>query len=251
MYIDRSEIKGIAKRKLRHHVGQGFMIGLLTLIILGVMIFLAVLSWQQATHQIMHVDTLANRLLWPTSVHLGNTLAEMLLSLAADIVTASTSLGYLYWLRQKEPITQPFRLGLLGFSPRYFLLFILTYMTLSVINYFPLGLLPTAKGWFAALYLVLAVVIIIVGLGLSQVYYVAMDLRDSGHGNILAVLRISWQLMSGFKWQYFVLQLSFIGWNLLGALLLPQIWIVSYQQLTYAAFYEKLRDYKPELLPAR
>lgn len=53
-------------------------------------------------------------------------------------------------------------------------------------------------------------------------------------------LRISQELMQGEKWNAFVLDLSFLGWDLLGLITLGLVslfYVGPYQNLTYAAFY--------------
>ena len=50
-------------------------------------------------------------------------------------------------------------------------------------------------------------------------------------------------MMHGHKLDYFVLQLSFIGWGLLGALTcgIAFIWIAPYMNATYANFYNTVK----------
>ncbi|MCI1306293.1 MAG: DUF975 family protein [Lachnospiraceae bacterium] len=55
-------------------------------------------------------------------------------------------------------------------------------------------------------------------------------------------------MMNGQKWRTFVLDLSFIGWNLLGAItfgIVGLFYVVPYQAMTNAALYERLRDGNP------
>ena len=57
-------------------------------------------------------------------------------------------------------------------------------------------------------------------------------------------IRESKRLMKGHKWELFCLDLSFIGWALLGGIpmlgWLIRIWTTPYMGLTYALFYEQL-----------
>lgn len=57
-------------------------------------------------------------------------------------------------------------------------------------------------------------------------------------------LQQSKQMMAGHKMEYFVLQLSFLGWQLVGALCLGigTLWVNAYIQAANAQFYEKLRS---------
>lgn len=69
-------------------------------------------------------------------------------------------------------------------------------------------------------------------------------LADNPEMSAREALKESKELMSGNKWRLFCLQLSFIGWYLLGILTLgiAFIWIVPYQQASYAEFYRDVRD---------
>ena len=54
-------------------------------------------------------------------------------------------------------------------------------------------------------------------------------------------LRESSALMSGHKWELFVLDLSFLGWALLSAMFAPvSIWLDPYRAITNAGFYNRL-----------
>ena len=50
-------------------------------------------------------------------------------------------------------------------------------------------------------------------------------------------------MMEGYRWKLFCLQLSFIGWFLVGALAcgLGNLWVNPYQQASIANFYEVRR----------
>lgn len=51
-------------------------------------------------------------------------------------------------------------------------------------------------------------------------------------------------MMDGHKMEYFILQLSFIGWNILGIMTfgIALIWAFPYMQVTNANFYENLKN---------
>ena len=48
--------------------------------------------------------------------------------------------------------------------------------------------------------------------------------------------------MSGHKWELFVLDLSFIGWGIVGSLCLGvgTLWVMTYMAATEAQYYEYL-----------
>jgi uncharacterized membrane protein len=73
----------------------------------------------------------------------------------------------------------------------------------------------------------------------SQTYFV---LKDNPGIGINAAIKKSRTLMHGYKWKFFVLQLSFIGWGILSLLTLGigLLWLAPYMSASYAAFYNEL-----------
>lgn len=84
---------------------------------------------------------------------------------------------------------------------------------------------------------------IVKALAYSQAKYIVKDLVDSGQevGATEAITN-SRQLMNGHKWEYFLLNLTFTGWVILGCLSLGIgfLWISPYIQVTKAKYYRKL-----------
>ena len=74
----------------------------------------------------------------------------------------------------------------------------------------------------------------------SQVYYIRQD-----HPEMSAkeALRASETMMDGHKMEFFLLQLSFIGWHILAAFTLGllYLWLIPYMQMTYVGYYERLK----------
>lgn len=70
-------------------------------------------------------------------------------------------------------------------------------------------------------------------------YYIAHDDDDISASD---ALKKSIELMKGNKIRLFLLQLSFIGWFILGALIfiIPLLWVTSYLNATTAVFYENI-----------
>ncbi|MTV83264.1 DUF975 family protein [Lactobacillus sp. CRM56-3] len=82
---------------------------------------------------------------------------------------------------------------------------------------------------------------IIKGLAYSQAYYIYRDHIDQGNPiGFLEAITQSRQLMDGHKWEYFVLQLSFIGWAIACVVIIPILWVLPYQHQTFANFYVQL-----------
>lgn len=99
-------------------------------------------------------------------------------------------------------------------------------------------------GLFGLLYLVFAALA-----GLKTYAYRAAEwiLADNPSFPYRQALKLSQDMVKGYKWQWFVLDLSFIGWYLLFILLAPFYlftWplLESYMRACYAEFYSQIRD---------
>ncbi len=85
---------------------------------------------------------------------------------------------------------------------------------------------------------------IIMGLAYSFVTYLVVDTDVSGSDS----LKKSREMMKGYKMDYFVFELSFLGWIILvpftlGILL---IWLYPYMTVATAIYYDKLKSLKKE-----
>ena len=84
---------------------------------------------------------------------------------------------------------------------------------------------------------------IIPGIVKSYSYAMCMYVKsDHPDYDWRACLDTSRQLMQGNKWRLFVLDLSFIGWYIVGAMVvgIGTLWVTPYHQATRAQFYEAL-----------
>lgn len=87
--------------------------------------------------------------------------------------------------------------------------------------------------------------LIIPGIIKSYEYYlVSYILQDEPQMDYREVLELSKDMMDGYKWELFVLQLSFIGWELLGAMCcgVGMAFVVPYKEATFAEFYAERRN---------
>lgn len=84
---------------------------------------------------------------------------------------------------------------------------------------------------------------IIAALNYSLVYYIKLDNPELG---VMEVLNKSKQMINGHRWEYLVLGLSFIGWAILGVFTLGILyfWLIPYMEVTYANFYNNLKENK-------
>lgn len=75
----------------------------------------------------------------------------------------------------------------------------------------------------------------------SMAYYIKADNPDY---DWRACINGSKEMMKGHKWDLFVLDLSFIGWLIVGCLLLGvgTLWVLPYMEAARAQFYESIKS---------
>lgn len=103
------------------------------------------------------------------------------------------------------------------------------------------------SSWIPALavsgviYIAGSILVLIKALSYSMTPFILTDNPGIGYER---ALKLSMAMTDGYKWQMFVLYLSFIGWALLAILTfgLGFIFLTPYIQATRAALYVKLRD---------
>ena len=101
-------------------------------------------------------------------------------------------------------------------------------------------ILSLLVGFFTFLWSLLFIIPgIIAALSYSLVYYIKLDNPELEY---MDTIKKSKELMNGHKWDFFLLQLSFIGWVLLVPFTLGILafWLVPYMTVTECNFYNKL-----------
>lgn len=119
---------------------------------------------------------------------------------------------------------------------RYFIImgYSMLYALVAAMLVVPLGL------WG----LVLALPLMALPLGAMYSYRQAIFLMiDCPHLNAMQCLGLSRQLMKGHRWELFLLDLSFLGWNLLCLVPLVGMWVLPYQEITNAGYYDRLTEH--------
>lgn len=82
---------------------------------------------------------------------------------------------------------------------------------------------------------------VIASIGLTLCNYIIIDNKKL---NAKEVLKKSWEMMNGHKWEYFIYILSFFGWILLCVFIVPLYFVLPYMEITFALFYEELKKAK-------
>ncbi|WP_169922428.1 DUF975 family protein [Lactobacillus terrae] len=160
----------------------------------------------------------------------------IILTIGMMLVSYGVMFTLLGWLRgEKINMDSVFNSGFSGFSPKY------------VKGNIIIGI--ESSLYFYLWSLLLVVPGIIKMISYSQAIYLYKDYIDEGNKkeyNFGDFINESRKLMNGHKWEYFVLQLSFLGWFLLSILTLGIgfIWLTPYINATNANFYDNLKSKK-------
>ena len=97
-------------------------------------------------------------------------------------------------------------------------------------------------GLFTTLWTLLLIIPgIIAAFSYQMTLYILLDNPDM---NVMDAIKESKRMMKGHKMDYFVLQLSFIGWIILGIFTLGilYLWLVPYMNVTMCNFYNNLKE---------
>jgi len=85
---------------------------------------------------------------------------------------------------------------------------------------------------------------IILSFGLSQTMYIMAEEPEIGP---VDALKKSWEMMKGYKMEYFLLMIRFIPWAILCVftLFIGFLWLGPYVQVTAAKFYDEISGGAP------
>lgn len=164
---------------------------------------------------------------------LSTSLTSYIISLVVLLISLSSAFRGLDWIEDPQLDFQPFKSNFTYFrSPDWWKL-ILIYILVGIFSFL----------WT----LLLVIPGIVKMMAYSQTYFIYKDLNDRGEADGLTLtdyITRSRRLMVGNKGRYFVMQLSFLGWWILGSITLGIgfIWIYPYYKLTMANFYRDLVD---------
>ncbi len=82
---------------------------------------------------------------------------------------------------------------------------------------------------------------IVKGLAYSMTFFI---IRDNPELSVNQAINLSCKMMKGRKFDFFYLNLSFIGWGILSVLTLGigLVWLIPYMYASYASFYQDVKD---------
>ena len=83
---------------------------------------------------------------------------------------------------------------------------------------------------------------IVMGYAYSMTFYI---MKDHPEYSALEAIRASKEMMKGYKMKLFLLQLSFIGWEIVAVLFccgIGLLWVEPYKQAAIAELYEHIKS---------
>lgn len=113
----------------------------------------------------------------------------------------------------------------------------------DIFNYvgkvFPILAISLLTAIFSFLWSILFIIPgIIAAISYSFVFLIYVDNNDLSP---MECLGKSKEMLNGYKWDYFVFELSFIGWILLCVLIIPLVFVLPYFTISEVLYYEELK----------
>ena len=93
----------------------------------------------------------------------------------------------------------------------------------------------------SALSVIISAFIIYLVVSFSQVYFILNDNPDEKIGDIITE---SFDMLDGYRTEYIMLCLSFVGWFFLGlfTFCILYLWLIPYMMVTLVKFYDKIKE---------
>ncbi|MFT8558136.1 DUF975 family protein [Liquorilactobacillus hordei] len=231
----RRELKNEVKETFKGHWGQAIKVAIIPIIFQIIIIMLGILAVMILSIIVAeYSDSISNGI---SSVDTsnkfghGNVFGNSAGGIIATMILTGISFTFLDWLRTKNADFSALKGAFSVFTKRNFLGILVLYILTNIFIFL----------WT----LLLIVPGIIKSFAYSQTYFVYKDMSQSKNAddfNFLDYITKSRELMVGHKFEFFVLKLSFIGWDIVAILTLGlgYIWVIPYKLATYAAYYKSL-----------
>lgn len=93
-------------------------------------------------------------------------------------------------------------------------------------------------------YILLIIPGIIIAFSLVMVGYLLADSKETSISEARNIIRESIEMMNGYKLDYFIFELSFIGWYFLGAITfgIAYIYVIPYFTFANTLYYQRLKE---------
>ena len=218
--MDRVEIKKEAKEfafKNKWNIWKPILIICLIEVLVGLVLSLCGLGVQETTVKVFEFDVVSYQLTPVAAV------VELVLNILLMPLMIGLNYYHLNLVRGKTVDTKDL------FSKYKYLL--------------PIFVITLLVGIFTALWTLLLIIPgIIYAFSVAMVPYLLADELDESTGYMDLINR-SREMMKGHKLDYFIFELSFIGWYLLVGITfgIASIWVVPYNLVANIKFYERLK----------
>lgn len=200
----RAELKAMAKESLQGKYGDAIVI---TILILAISIFTGGVTG------VLTLNVSENR-------------TEMIENIIGIIIAGLFTFGYLSFFL-KISRDEDVEIKELWSKTNMFTTFIIASLLVSIFTFL----------WT----LLLIIPGIIAAYSYQMTLYILLDNPDM---NVMDAIKESKRLMKGHKMDYFILQLSFLGWIILGAFTVGilYLWLIPYMSVTICNFYNNLKE---------
>lgn len=235
-YKSSAELKRDAKALYAGHWGQAIKLNIIPTLF-SILAFILIGSLFMALGALLMQPDFAASISDPNSVAgnmpSSNSLTGNIGSFIVGLITLGISFTTLDWVRSKDADFNAFSGAFSVFSKRYFIGAILTELL---------------AGFFTVLWSLLFIIPgLIKSFSYSQAPFIFKDLTDArpeADINYLDCITKSRKLMDGHKFRFFILKLSFLGWDILACFTfgIGFIWLNPYKQAAYMGFYADLVD---------
>lgn len=151
-----------------------------------------------------------------------------ILTLAVSFFLATLSIGLIYYILKMVRGEEYSKEDLFKFVNKILPVFVISFLVSLIVSLWSILLIIPG---------------IIAALGYSMVFYIYADNQDL---KPMEYLRKSKEMMLGYKWDYFVFGLSFLGWILLSVITfgIALIYVVPYMTIATTIYYDELKKLK-------
>jgi uncharacterized membrane protein len=242
--FNRKQVKTEAKQFLQQH--QGFFFVLFLPYIIFNIISESINNYATDIKYYTNINKI--------TANLGNMWAVIILTIVATIFLMGGIFTSLNALRNQDDFQNPLRKSI-SFIDNHGLfwgvvgLSILKYLMIGAVTFIILAVIFASAIIFQSVLFYLALIVlvlpIIMILAYSQAVFIYRDAYIDNHRiSAWSALKQSRELMKGYKGTYFILNLSFIGWEILVALTLgiAGIYVIPYYYLSTLKFYLFLKQ---------
>ncbi|KRN30770.1 hypothetical protein IV36_GL002131 [Liquorilactobacillus mali] len=233
----RRELKSEVKETFKGHWNQAIKLAIIpvifqiitTIFAFTVVIVLSILIAKYSDSIAKGLSTTGTTGNFDHNNLLGNSVGGII----SSMLLTGIGFTFLDWLRTKNADFSALKGAFSVFTKRNFLGVLVLYILINIFIFF-----------WSLLFIIPGIV---KSFAYSQTYFVYKDMSQAENAddfNFLDYITKSRELMNGHKFEFFVLKLSFIGWDILAILTLGigYIWLTPYKLATYAAYYNSLAE---------